>query len=94
MADHEFGTLLRELHEAELHNVIDEQVDVARDTLLIRQLFHCLLHQYGLRVDKLANVLNHLRVELGAHRGRNLLVRRLRHISIDCLYIVDCVLEA
>lgn len=93
MADHELGALLGELHQAELHNVVDEQVDVARDTLLIRQLFHCLLHQDGLRVDKLANVLNHLRVELGAHRRRNLLVRRLRHISIDGLYIVF-VLEA
>lgn len=94
MADHEFGTLLRKLHQAELYNVVDQQIDVARDTLLIRQLFHCLLHQDGLRVDKLANVLNHLRVELGAHRGRNLLVRRLRHISIDFLYIAVCVLEA
>ena len=44
LADHQVGRLLRKLHEAILNDIVDEEINVPRDALLIRQLSDSLLN--------------------------------------------------
>ena len=68
LVNHQPGALLRQLHQAVLDDVVDEQVNVARDALLVRQLLHGLLDEGRLRLDEVADVLYHLRVQLRVQR--------------------------
>ena len=56
------------MHQAVLHYVVDEQVNVAGDALFVCELLHGLLDQVGLRVDEVSNVLDDLGVQLGELR--------------------------
>lgn len=64
LINHDFGRFFRELHEAVFDDVVDEEVDVSRDALLIRELLHGLLDEVRLRVHEVADVVYHLGVQL------------------------------
>ena len=88
LANHQFGTLLAQLHEAVLDDVVDEEIDVASNALFICQLLDCLLHQVRLRVHEVTNVLDHLRIELCLQlNGRHLVRLRLRHCLSKCVCV-------
>ena len=64
LVDHLLGTLLRQLHQAVLHYVVDEPIDISSDALFICELLDGLLYEVGLSVHKVSDVLYSLRVEL------------------------------
>lgn len=64
LIDHLLGAFLGELHQTVFDYVVNEEVNVARDALLVRELLHCLLHQITLRVHKVSNVLYRLWIQL------------------------------
>ena len=87
LMDHRACSLLTELHQAILYDIVDEQVYVSRDALFVGKLLHGLLNQVGLRVDEVSNVVYDLWIEqilemlllIGWIRtGRGLL--HLRHV--------------
>lgn len=64
LANHEFGALLGQLHEAVLDDVVDEEIYVTGNAFLIGQLFDRLLDQVRLCVHEVTNVIDHFRVQL------------------------------
>jgi hypothetical protein len=62
LIDHQLSRFLGELHEAVLNDVVNEEVDVARDALFVRELLHGLLHQVGLRAHEVTYVVYYFRI--------------------------------
>ena len=63
LIDHEFSRLLGKLHEAVLNDVVNEEVNVACDALFVCKLLHGLLHQVGLRANKVTYVVYYFRIQ-------------------------------